>query len=118
MHDRGNDGCRGLRRPSPKGEGRRNQRRGPLASPAVAHYRCLLCNVALVPMLYSRNVAIRGHYGEFTRWVVEPLAINAHVTMCDGTLNTESYCSCFDFRAIVLVAISPSRLRPRRIGLL
>ena len=52
------------------------------------------------------------------RRVGEPLAIKTHVTVGDGTLNTESYCSCFDFLAIVLDIISPPRLRPRRIGLL
>jgi len=55
-----------LRRPSPRGEGRRNPRKGPLVSPAVTHYRCLLCNVTLVPTVYSRNVAVMEHYGEFT----------------------------------------------------
>ena len=102
-----------LRRPSPRGEGRRNPRRGPLVSPAVTHYRVFCVMLLQCPRYILEMQPLWSITENSRRRVVEPPAMNTHVTVCDGTLNTQSYCSCFDFLAIVLDVISPPRLRPR-----
>ena len=44
----------------------RKLREAHLSWPAVTHYTDPCCEITLVPMEYSVNVAVRGHYGEFT----------------------------------------------------
>ena len=61
---------------------------------------------------------LEGITGNLHRPVVEPLAINTRVTTCDGTLNTEWFHLCINFRVVTVVVIILSSLRPRRTELL
>jgi len=93
-------------------------RGGPLAGPDIIHCSDHCCNVTLMPTEYSQIVAIRGHYGDFTltgSWAA------GYKYPCN--------CPWWDIEYKDLLPVlwfschwakcrSPSRLRPRRTGLL